>query len=133
MLKALQQLIACRQILRCALCSMHRCKPAGINSANLRVEPQIVSGRWMPTVLVSLCLMLCFSSCVSSPVPAQIKTVYVLPPTEWMQVQGVPQLRGNTWADLAVFAVELAEAQLSCEMDDAALLRWAQDLEVSDE
>ena len=87
----------------------------------------------MPTVLVSLCLMLCFSSCVSSPVPAQIKTVYVLPPTEWMQVQGVPQLRGNTWADLAVFAVELAEAQLSCEMDDAALLRWAQDLEVSDE
>ena len=45
----------------------------------------------------------------------------------------MPQLRGNTWADLAVFAVELAEAQLSCEMDDAALLRWAQDLEVSDE
>jgi hypothetical protein len=133
MLRAQPLWRSCKRISRIGLRSTPSFKPLAPSCASTLGGRRRVSSTSMSAALASACLVLCLSSCASSPAPARIKTVYVLPPAEWMQVQGVPPLRGDTWADLAVFSVELAGAQLSCEMDDAAMLRWAKRHEANHE
>jgi len=104
------------------------CEKLGAKSVN-NVSARLFasSGRTRLRVVISLCLPLYCVGCVNTPEPVQTRTIYLLPPAEWLQGQAVPPLRGDTWADIAAWAAQSAETALACEADKAALRRWARE------
>lgn len=78
-----------------------------------------------PIVLVwiSLCLMLCCTSCTSSPVRLEVKKQY--PPKALTESTLVPSIGGDTFRDLLMWSVELHGALDACNQDKASLRDWA--------
>lgn len=75
-------------------------------------------------VLTLAILMLLLTACASEPVTRTV-TEYRYPPEALMRNCPMPVYAGQTWGEVAVYAVQLRESLRGCNGDKAALREWA--------
>lgn len=73
-------------------------------------------------VLIALCLLTLTACSVPNP-------IFIGPPAAAMVPRATPVWEGETYRDLAQYALELQSAHGACEADKATIAKWAETME----
>ena len=82
----------------------------------------------MMRALILATLMLLLTACASGPA-VRTETEIRYPPQALTAPCPVPVYNGETWGDVAQYAVQVREVALACNADKTQLREWAQQQE----